>query len=194
MVSKFNIRSWLSKKILLTWLPLAFIITALSGLVYGATQQVYRQSANDPQIQLAEDVATELSNGLSPQSLPASHIQINQSLATFAIIYGANHQVIASQAELNGQTPSLPPGVFNTVDHKGQASFTWQPSADARIAAAIASYHSSSQSGYVLVGRSLKEVEQRENRLMWQVAAGWVFTLSGSYLLVYFLPKFKFLA
>jgi hypothetical protein len=51
------------------WFVLAVVTTVLSGLIYLAVQQSYRQSANDPQIQMAEDGAAALENGSPIQIL-----------------------------------------------------------------------------------------------------------------------------
>jgi len=48
------------KAALKAWVPLAVVATVMAGMVYGVAQQVLRQSANDPQIQLAGDVADAL--------------------------------------------------------------------------------------------------------------------------------------
>ena len=44
-------------------------VTVLSGLVYVAVQQSYRQTANDPQIEMAEDAAAQLEEGRQPQAI-----------------------------------------------------------------------------------------------------------------------------
>ena len=36
------------------------IITIILGLIYASVQQVYRNSANDPQVQLAHEIANRL--------------------------------------------------------------------------------------------------------------------------------------
>jgi len=46
-----------------TWIPLAFVATVLCGFVYGGIQQVYRNAADDPQIQMAEVAAAALAAG-----------------------------------------------------------------------------------------------------------------------------------
>ena len=50
-------------KAFLLWLPLGLVTLILCGLVNLAVQQNYRMSANDPQIQAAEDVAAAISQG-----------------------------------------------------------------------------------------------------------------------------------
>ncbi|MBN9387249.1 MAG: hypothetical protein J0I20_04285 [Chloroflexi bacterium] len=58
--------NWLSHPALLSWLALVITVSFLSGLVYIIEQQNLRQAANDPQIQMAEDVASSLASGKSP--------------------------------------------------------------------------------------------------------------------------------
>ena len=80
------------------WLPLAVVITLFSGLVYATVQQNYRQSANDPQIQMAEDAASELAFGGGPYGvLPRGNIDIAKSIAPFMIIYDENKNPIISK-------------------------------------------------------------------------------------------------
>jgi hypothetical protein len=43
-----------------SWLPLAVVIVALCEQAYLTAQQLLRQGANDPQIQLSEDFAASL--------------------------------------------------------------------------------------------------------------------------------------
>ena len=44
-------------RVFLKWLPLGVAVTLVCALIYATVQQNYRQSANDPQIQMAEDAA-----------------------------------------------------------------------------------------------------------------------------------------
>lgn len=79
------------KSIFKAWLPIAVVIVALCALVYASVQQSLRQGANDPQIQMAEDVATVL---------PAGKVDLALSLAPFVIIYDSTQKVLASSAVL----------------------------------------------------------------------------------------------
>src|SRR4051812_9606841 len=104
------------KTILKYWLVMAVMITGLVGLCYGAVQQDLRQSANDPQIQMAEDIATKLTDGQSLQSVvPAEKVDIAKSLAPYIIIFDGTGKPIASSAQLDGQIPTLPPGIPDNV-------------------------------------------------------------------------------
>ncbi len=46
-----------STVVLRLWLPIAVALSAVTFLLYAAVQQELRLSANDPQIQLSEDLA-----------------------------------------------------------------------------------------------------------------------------------------
>lgn len=177
-------RSGLICQLLKSWLPLAFIVTAMSLLIYAAAQQVLRQSANDPQMQMAQDTATELASGQSPEFLVTPQVDVQKSLAPFLIIYDQNGKAITSGANLHGQTPQLPDGVLAYAAKHTQDRFTWQPTSGVRIAAVVIKYQTANRAGYVLAGRSLEEIEVRESDLLWLVAAGWVVTLTGSLMLV----------
>jgi hypothetical protein len=160
--------------ILRYWLPLAIAVTGLCALVYLAVQQNIRQSANDPQIQIAEDAAVALEKGAEPTF--QVQIDIAKSLAAYMIIFDEQGQPTSGNASLDGQLPKLPSGVFNYTRSHGQDRFTWQPKDDVRSAVVVAHY-SGPKPGFVLVGRSMREIERRENRLALEVLALWVFTL-----------------
>jgi hypothetical protein len=163
-----------------SWLPIAGVAAALCLLVYAAVQQALRESANDPQIQMAEDAAASLTSGAVPQSLaPAQTIDLSRSLAPFLILYDDSGKVLASSASLHGVMPSPPPGVFDYVREHSEERVTWQPERGVRIASVIIRVNAP-QDGFVLAGRSLREVEKREARLMTQAGAALLFTLGLS--------------
>ena len=159
------------------WPPLAAVATGISGLVYVAVQQDFRQSANDPQIQMAEDAAALLASGQPPQSVvPATNVDIAKSLAPFTMVFDDSGRTIASSAQLDGDIPLLPPGVFTPARARGEIRFTWQPAPEARSAVVIVHY-AGEHPGFVLAGRSLREVEKRQRALMAEVGVAWVATL-----------------
>ncbi|MCX6031316.1 MAG: hypothetical protein NT169_18710 [Chloroflexi bacterium] len=164
-------------RILKLWLVSAVIVTCLAGLVYVVGQQLLRQTANDPQIQMAEDAGRALAGGQSLQAIvPANKIEIDKSLAPFLIAFDGSGQPVASSVTLDGQTPQVPAGVFAYTRQHGQDRLTWQPRPGVRIAAVVV-YYVGSQPGFVLAGRSLREVEQRENNVLALAAAGGLATL-----------------
>jgi hypothetical protein len=178
-------RSMIFRKILklfLYWLPFAFIITFFSVLIYIVVQQNIRLTANDPQIQMAEDLAVFYSKqknlplAASPNPLK---IEITKSLATFIIIYKEDGKIFSSTGVVNGKLPELPKGVLDYSRTHDENRLTWEPQPNTRIAAVIHSYKNEKGNGFILVGRSLREVEKREDQLYGTCLTIWLLSLFG---------------
>lgn len=168
-------------KVFRIWIPLAVAVLLMGGLAYVASQQVYRQSANDPQVQISEDVAGILAAGQDPAALEGeTKIDIGKSLSTFIVILGEDGKVISSNAVLDNQVPQIPKGALDAAKAKGSNKLTWMPSGGHRYAAVITPY-GGDKPGYVLVGRSLREVESRVHQLTALIGLGilvsWVILL-----------------
>jgi len=149
-------------KIIKKWLPLAIATAGLCGLVYLTVQQSLRMGANDPQIQMAEDAASHLNAGASMDSVvPSTKVEIADSLAPFLIVFDESGKVLASSATLHGSIPTYPVGVLEYARQNGQNRVTWQPEAGVRMATVAVPYNS----GFVMAGRSLTEVEKRESQV-----------------------------
>jgi hypothetical protein len=204
------------------WVPLAVAQMVLALIVYSVVQQDIRQSANEPQIELAESAASRLSSDEPVQTvLPARSVDLSGSLAPFVIVYDGAGTVLASSASLQGQTPRLPsgtlgsvtrglesgsraPGVvrtifsiralssvvhgekprlpsgaFGSMVRDGGERFTWAPEPGVRIATVLVRYEGAS-SGFVLAGRSLREVERLEDHLLSLVALGLLLGLTAT--------------
>ena len=144
----------------------ALVLTALAtGLALALNtipQQVLRLGANDPQIAMAGDLVARLEQGIAPaEAVPAGSIDLSRSLTPFLIAYDDQGRPLASQAQLNGKTPTPPSGVFANVRQHGEDRISWQPRRDVRIAAVIQRVNGP-QPGFVLAGRNMREVESRE--------------------------------
>ncbi len=164
-------------KLLYLWVISASILTIVVGLLYVMVQQNYRQSANDPQIQLSEDTALLLAESKPPSTLlPNNQVDITKSLAHYVVIYDDSGKPVAGSGLLNNELPSLPAGVFSYTLAHGQDRITWQPLPNVRSAIVVTHYNSDNP-GYVMVGRSLREVESREINLTRMLGAGWLFGL-----------------
>jgi hypothetical protein len=165
--------------VLKTWIPLAITITCLSGLIYLVVQQDIRIGANDPQIQIAEDLASQLSTGQNPLALiPPAKTDISKSLANYIMLFNKDGKLVGSSALLDGKAPVLPQGLF-AVAQKIQGSetrFTWQPKIGVRSAAVLV-YYNAQTPGFILIGRSLREIEIRESQQEMIVFAGWLVTM-----------------
>ncbi len=176
--------------ILKIWLPLAIVTTALSGLIYLVIQQDLRIGANDPQIQIAEDVARQISFGQSPLAfIPPIKVEISKSLANYIVIFDDKGKIIGSSAVLDGKQPTLPPGVLDKTKSVGETRFTWQPRTGVRSAVVIDYFKSPANNGYVMVGRSIREIENREDNLKLIVFLAWVITMSTSLATTAYLQK-----
>ncbi len=176
---------------LLWWLYSAIAVTGLCGLIYLAVQQNFRQSLNDPQIQIAEDAAAQIASGTQiDQVVPLGKVDIANSLSPWVAFYNNTGVPLLSQGELNGAPPQLPSGLFNdstwlaskTYQSVGgkETRVTWQSSGGVRQALVIVHLISSPQgTGFVVAGRNMREVEDRESQLTFEVFMAWIVTLGA---------------
>lgn len=171
----------LKSKFLKAWIPLVILSTIFFGTLYLTLQQSYRLTSNDPQIQVAEDLKEVLQKGTSAQEVVGlEQIDIAKSLSSFIIIFDDNGKPVASQAVLDGRIPTPPDGVFENTKKKGEHRVTWEPKKGVRIASVLVRFEGS-KPGYILTGRSLREVESRISGLNLQIgipfAASLILTL-----------------
>jgi hypothetical protein len=153
------------------FLPVAACLTVATALVYGAVQQVYRSSANDPQLQIAVDDAQQLDAGAAPAGITSGPaVNLARSLAVHVSVYDRAGRVLGSTARLHGSIPAPPVGALDAARRSGRNIVTWQPDSGVRVAAVIVPW----RGGTVLVGRSLGPVEDRETNLEELMAAGWL--------------------
>jgi hypothetical protein len=180
------------KTVFKIWLPFAVTITAFCALTYATVQQSYRQNANDPQVQMAQDAADAIVDGKGAETIvPSDKVSVAKSLAPFLIAFDREGNIIASSVILDGQTPELPDGVLESTKELGENRITWQPRSDVRIASVIVSY----EDGYVLAGRNMREVEARGAQLTTFAGITWALALLASLVVVafgeYFLSEKK---
>jgi hypothetical protein len=169
------------------WVLVGIIIIGLEFLIAATIQQFIRQSANDPQVQMAKDTAASLAAGQSIQNVvSANKVDIATSLASYVVVFDVNGKPIASSGQLNGQMPTIPSGVFDSVRQSGEDRITWQPQTGVRSAVVVTQFKGQT-SGFVLAGRSLRESERLQDNITQLLSAG----LIG--LLVIILPITVFL-
>jgi hypothetical protein len=169
-------------RIVRSWLPVALVATALVGFTYVAVQQVYRNGADDPQVQMAEDAAARLDAGDAVADvLVGDPVNMSASLAPFLIVYDAHNQVIAGTGVLNGASPVPPIGVLDTARAATRDRVTWQPADGVRIASVSAATR---DGRVVLAGRSLREAERHVADLGPLALAGWIAALLGGLVVV----------
>jgi hypothetical protein len=164
--------------LVLNTLILCGIATGVALAFYAIPQHVLRSGLNDPQIQMANDLAVRLAQGVAPaQAVPAAQpIDMSRSLAPFVIIYDDQERPLASQAELNGAVPAPPPGVFDYVREHGEERLSWQPvlgRGGVRIAAVVDRV-GGPHPGFVLAGRNMREVETRIGEVQTMAGLTWL--------------------
>lgn len=169
------------------WLPLAVLSTIFCGLVYVTVQQSYRQSANDPQIQIAQDTVLAINSGFSPKdAVFRNKIDISKSLAPYIIIYDESGKPIVSGAILDNKTPNPPKNALDFAKKVGENRFTWEPKNGVKSAVVLA-YYKGKESGFVLAGRSLREVEKREKLLAASIGVAYILSLGSTFAVIYLL-------
>lgn len=171
------------KNVIRIWLPFAVVISAFCLLTYTTVQQALRQGLNDPQIQMAEDAAHALNNGATIDSIVAGNkVEMSLSLASFIDIYDMNGKPTAGSGLLNGQLPVYPKGALDTAKQNGDNRITWQPNADIRIASVVVPYND----GFVMAGRNMREVEQRESQTEMIAGVTWILALIVTFIVIAF--------
>lgn len=167
-------------KVVISQLPLFLAITLIYGAIFGVAQQVLRQSAYDPQIQLAEDAGQALANGKDISTvIPTTIVDISSSLAPFVVAYDESFKPIVASGEMMGKPPQVPVGVLQNAKRKGENRISWQPAPNVRHAI-VAVYFHGARNGYVLAGRSLRPTEERTMKILADVGIAWAMTLAAT--------------
>jgi hypothetical protein len=182
----------------LSWLSLAAAITGIAILLYATVQQNYRESLNDPQVQVAEDTASALVKGggienilwretpLQVSTSSKSFIDIATSLSTWTAYYAEDGTPLESTGLLEGSLPRIPKGVFeDTAVGKGKGTsvpyesrITWQPKSGVRQAIVVVRVPDPKRGiGFVVSGRNMREVEDREGKLGMMAGLMWFMIL-----------------
>jgi hypothetical protein len=131
---------------------------------------------------MATDAINALESGAAPQDLVATNrIDIAESLAPYLAIYDTSHQIVATSATLHGEPLAPPSGVFDNAQTNGMNILTWQPEAGVRSAIVVKSY----PGGFVLAGRSLQSVEERETSLEQLLLIGGLATLALTFAAIF---------
>jgi hypothetical protein len=180
-----------SGKVLRCWLAMAAVWSGAMAANVLLQHQVLRNEGNDPQVQLAEDAGRALSGGVDPKALlpTAPPVAIEHSLAPWLTIYDAAGQPLASSGALHGAAPKMPGDLLQVALQGGGLRRTWQPEPEVRQALVIVPVRVGA-AGFVVAGRSLREVEQRKLAVLHLALLGWGIGLAGLALLAFLLsPK-----
>jgi hypothetical protein len=165
----------LARPIFFHTLALALILTLWGFPAAMTLQGAIRSAADQPQIQMAQNYASEIASISNLSSnpfpgrpaaypLPAGHLDLSTSLEPFVILFDAEGHPIHSNGYLDDAVPTPPSGVFAYLHTHPTDKFTWQPQPGLRIAA-VAQRIDGAHPGFILVGRSLTLVQQQKNQL-----------------------------
>ena len=153
---------------------MAIVFTAAIGFGYAAIQQVYRQSANDPQVQYVREAASMIANGADPKSIvPTEKIEISTSLSPFIMVFDKTGNLLASSAVLDGKSVQPPKGALVWPTDYGENRITWQPRASVRQAIVVRRT-GGNRDDIVVSGRSLLETEVRISQLATMALIAWL--------------------
>ena len=162
--------SHLVRRALALWLPVAAASSVLAFALYGGVQQAQRAAADDPQLQMARDAAAALTAGAAPQEVAAgAPVDIRASLAPWIAVYDAGGNAVAATGSFDGKAPVVPDQA-RTDAVGGERTFTWEPEGGLRMATVVEPY----SGGTIVVARSMREVEIRENRTLVIAAGAWI--------------------
>lgn len=155
-------------------LALAVILTLLGGAASITMQQMLRRGANQPQIDMVDWYAGEITAGEDPGNvIPPGYVDAERSLQPFVIFYDDRGQPGPGTGYLDQALPAPPAGVFDFVRKQGSEKVTWQPRPGVRLASVIKRVQGK-KIGFVLAARSLRLVEEQET-LLWRIAiGGWI--------------------
>ena len=180
------------------WVPIAIAVTGVSAIAFAGIQQNYRQSLNDPQIQMAEDGAARLAAGGVPADVVprGTLIDANGSLTPWIAVFDGSGKTLESTASIGTTSLSLPSGIFASAKaSRGKDTtrpyedrVTWQNSDGVRQAVVIVYVPQKDQ--YVAAGRNMREIESREWQLELTMIVGWLATLLLTFIATAFAARF----
>ncbi len=185
-----------------TWLSYAITITVMAGMAYGVGQFILRSSANDPQLQIARDVAQQIScvgGKLEPARFATEDkVLMRDSLSSFLMIFDSDNKVLVSNGEINADPTdvkimsdvSVPVEVLEYARQHLEHRVTLQATPKVRLAAVFVQSPvcgpGAIDSRVVMVARNLNEVESRIQSTMLFVGAAWlvglIATAGGAYI------------
>lgn len=155
-------------------LALAVILTLLGGAASVTMQQMLRRGANQPQLDMVDWYAGEITAGEDPGNvIPPGYVDAERSLQPFVIFYDDQGKPGPGTGYLDQVLPAPPSGVFDFVRKQGKENVTWQPRPGVRLASVIKRVNGK-KAGFVLAARSLTLVEEQET-LLWRITiGGWI--------------------
>ncbi len=144
---------------LMKWLQYAIIILVVGGVGYLGLQQVYRSGADDPQVQIVDDVARAVEGGVDPaQIIPNPSTDVAVSLSPFLASFSAERVLALSSGVMDGSPINIPADIFAAAKATGEHRATWEPKDGVRVALVVRALKDGT---FIVAGRNLREIENR---------------------------------
>lgn len=159
-------------RVIAIFLTLVAIFSVVFVSICYSSRTALRQQANDPQVEVTDQVANIIRQGAPLDAIVsgAEQVELSQSDALFVMIFDKDKNLAGSSAVFNGQPLSVPSESFDLAKASGDYRFDWQVSETKKIAAVMKAVDDSS---YVLAGRSLAEFDRRAAVLSQPLWLGW---------------------
>jgi hypothetical protein len=152
----------------------ALLLTVLAGGLYAVAQQVGRVGADDVPRAVAALTAERLDAGLAPKAVVGgSAAELTSAASPFVIVFNAHHEQLASDATVQGQSPTVPAGVLDIAATDGSDHVTWQPAQGVREAVFARPWRSTTSNGVVVAGIGLGPTEDRAARVRTVATVAW---------------------
>ena len=107
---------------------------------------------------------------------PGGDVPIETSLAPWLAVYDAGGAPLASSGRCRDGAPMLPSGVFDFARTHNGHRLSWQPRIGVRQALVVMPL---TKGGFVVAGRSLREVEAQKRRVLELVLVAWALGLGA---------------
>ncbi len=144
---------------LMKWLQYAIIIVVVGGTGCLGLQQVYRSGADDPQVQIVDDVARAVEGGVDPaQIIPNPSTDVAISLSPFLASFSAERIPTLSSGVMDGSSINIPTEIFAAAKETSEHRATWEPKDGVRVALVVRALKDGT---FIVAGRNLREVEKR---------------------------------
>lgn len=155
------------------FLTLVLLISVIFVAICVSARTVFRQNANDPQVEVTDQVASIVRQGVPLDAIVsgAEQIDLATSKALFVVVYDGDRNLVGSSATFNGDNPQIPGDALDKAKQAEDYRFDWQPDNGLKfglVAKAI------DDQAFVVAGRSLTEMENRAAALHLPLWIGWV--------------------
>lgn len=180
-------------RVVTIFLILVVICSIIFVAIACTARGVLRQQANDPQVEVTEQVASIIRQGAPLEVIisGAEEIDLADSNALFVMIYDKDKNLVGSSATLNGQPISIPGESLDMARNDVDYRFTQEPQEGMRLALVSKAVD---DKAYVVAGRSLAEFERRADNLNQPLWIGWVISVLLSLFLATLLRPLRSLA